>query len=68
MNREAKVIRELRKMEKATVGMLVPPVYDDVPSFLHPVARYSLLAHLIKLEEEKRAVQSDNFWRWIGKD
>jgi len=27
-------------------------VYDDVPEVLHPIAKMSLLAHLIKLEEE----------------
>jgi hypothetical protein len=30
-------------------------VYDDVDPRLHPVAKSSLLAHLIKLEEDGRA-------------
>jgi len=68
LGREAKVIRALRGMDKATVDMLVPPVYDDVPQFLHPVAKHSLLAHLIKLEQESKVTRSDNYWRWIEKD
>ena len=67
MNREAKVIRALRKTQNATVDMLIPPVYDDVPPFLHPVAKYSLLAHLLKLEQENRATQSEGLWSWIEK-
>jgi hypothetical protein len=32
-------------------------VYDDVDPRLHPVAKGSLLAHLLKLEQEGRVVR-----------
>lgn len=44
---------------------LVPLVYDDVPPWLHPVARFSLWAHLIKLAEDGQAEQHDNKWQTI---
>ncbi len=33
---------------------LLPIVYDDMPVALHRLARYSLLAHVQKLREERR--------------
>ena len=39
----------------ATLDTLLPVVYADVPVRLHELARYSLLAHVLKLEEERRA-------------
>ena len=66
LNRESKVIRALKATGPATVEDLVPPVYDDVPAFLHPIAKYSLLAHLLKLELESRARQSKAIWRWVA--
>ena len=68
LNREAKVIQTLKTLGKATVGDLVPPVYDDVPAFLHPVAKYSLLAHLIKLDQDARVTRSADIWSWIEED
>ncbi|MEE8399274.1 MAG: MBL fold metallo-hydrolase [Desulfobacterales bacterium] len=64
LDREAKVIRALASLGRGTVDDLVAPVYDDVPTFLHPVARYSLLAHLIKLERDARATRSADVWSW----
>ena len=45
---------------------LLPVVYDDVPVALHPVARRSLLAHLIKLRHEGRAAADGEHWHWRG--
>jgi len=39
----------------ASAGALVEGVYEDVPASLHPVARYSLWAHLRYLGEQGRA-------------
>jgi glyoxylase-like metal-dependent hydrolase (beta-lactamase superfamily II)/8-oxo-dGTP pyrophosphatase MutT (NUDIX family) len=50
--REDKVMAALRKLGASTVDELVPVVYDDTPAGLHPVARRSLLAHLLKLQAE----------------
>ena len=34
-------------------------IYTDVPEVLHPVARFSVWAHLRKLADESRATASD---------
>lgn len=62
--REDKVLRCL----PATVtplADLVLTVYDDVAPWLHGIAKYSLLAHLIKLAEEGRAEESAEGWRAV---
>lgn len=43
----------------ATPEQIVAAIYVDVPSELHPVARYSVWAHLRKLAAEGRAVSPD---------
>jgi glyoxylase-like metal-dependent hydrolase (beta-lactamase superfamily II) len=55
LKREAKVVDRLSAAGRASVDGLVVSVYDDVDPRLHPVAKSSLLAHLIKLEEDGRA-------------
>jgi glyoxylase-like metal-dependent hydrolase (beta-lactamase superfamily II) len=57
LQREAKVVARLEAAGKVTIDTLVVSVYDDVDSRLHPVAKSSLLAHLLKLEEEGRVVR-----------
>jgi glyoxylase-like metal-dependent hydrolase (beta-lactamase superfamily II) len=52
LRREAKVIDKLRMAGTSTLEALLPLVYDDVDPRLHPLARLSLLAHLIKLNED----------------
>jgi len=61
--REAKV---LSKMSSApmTLDALTPLVYDDVNPALHPVARYSLHAHLIKLQDEGRVRENEKGWQF----
>ncbi len=63
--REEKVVRCLREAGPIALGDLVTQVYDDVPPWLHPVARYSLWAHLIKLGDEGRARADDEVWQMI---
>ena len=63
LKREAKVAEALAQLRQGTVGELLPLVYADVPPALHPVARRSLLAHLLKLEAEGRAVGEGEVWR-----
>ena len=53
LQREHKIIEKLEKLGPASVDELVNDVYDDVASFLHPIAKWSLEAHLIKLIENK---------------
>jgi hydroxyacylglutathione hydrolase len=66
LQRESKVVAALERRRTASLDDLVPDVYDDVPRFMHPVARYSLLAHLIKLEEEARVHRDGETWSWRG--
>ncbi|HWK76023.1 MAG TPA: MBL fold metallo-hydrolase [Povalibacter sp.] len=63
LKREAKVVERLAEMGKANLDALVARVYDDVDSRLHPLAKSSLLAHLLKLEEDGR-VRSDSDAQW----
>jgi glyoxylase-like metal-dependent hydrolase (beta-lactamase superfamily II) len=59
LQREAKVVERLRRVGRATIDVLVTSVYDDVDPRLHPVAKGSLLAHLLKLEADGRAARDD---------
>jgi len=63
LGREAKVIAALQARPGATTKQLIPAVYDDVDTTLHKPAERSLLAHLIKLEQDGRAEQRDKAWR-----
>jgi Beta-lactamase associated winged helix domain len=45
---------------------LLARVYDDVPARLHAMARRSLLAHLMKLGAEGRAVQRGPAWALVS--
>ena len=60
--RENKVIDALSRAGAATDLALLALVYDDVPQSRHRMASRSLLAHLIKLEEEGRAACDDGQW------
>jgi glyoxylase-like metal-dependent hydrolase (beta-lactamase superfamily II) len=67
LQREAKVAERLRRAGRATLDVLVTSVYDDVDPRLHPVAKGSLLAHLLKLEADGRAARdaaADATW-WM---
>lgn len=64
LGREKKVIDGLHKLRRATVDELVTVVYDDVATSLHKMAKLSLSAHLIKLQQENRAVQHAADQRW----
>jgi glyoxylase-like metal-dependent hydrolase (beta-lactamase superfamily II) len=62
--REAKVLAALQALAPATLNMMVVQVYADTPAALHPVARRSLLAHLLKLEAEGLAQSGDDGELW----
>jgi glyoxylase-like metal-dependent hydrolase (beta-lactamase superfamily II) len=68
LQREAKVVERLRRAGRASVDTLVVSVYDDVDARLHPVAKSSLFAHLLKLEADGRAAREtaadDAIW-WM---
>ena len=65
MKREAKVVAALARHRSATLDELLPDVYDDVPASLHDWARYSLLAHVIKLVDDGRVRQSGEAYLWL---
>lgn len=68
LTREAKVVDKLQASGKTALDDLVKLVYDDVDTSLHKMAKLSLSAHLIKLEQEKRAVShaAGESWEWVG--
>ena len=60
LSRESKVLRCVEKNKDQNIDKLLLFVYDDVPEMLHPIARMSLLAHLIKLEVDGKIAKTDN--------
>jgi glyoxylase-like metal-dependent hydrolase (beta-lactamase superfamily II) len=63
--REMKVISAMQKLQRGSLDEITPPAYDDVKPQLHPIARFSLWAHLIKLQREGRVAETDGEWRWV---
>ena len=64
--RETKVATVLAQTRHGTLDSLTPPVYDDVPAERHAIARYSLWAHLLKLQRDGRAQERADGWHWLG--
>jgi glyoxylase-like metal-dependent hydrolase (beta-lactamase superfamily II) len=60
--REAKVRRALERIGSGTLEQLLPYVYEDVRLELHGLARFSLEAHLIKLQREGRCERDGDTW------
>lgn len=77
LDRESRVVAALARAGESTVDGLLPEVYADVGAALHPVARWSLWAHLRKLAAEgsvRRSVPDDRepddeldltSWTWV---
>jgi glyoxylase-like metal-dependent hydrolase (beta-lactamase superfamily II) len=66
LKREQKVVDAFVAGNPATLDELVPLVYNDVPQGLHPVARRSLHAHLIKLRRDGRVTAENDAWRLVA--
>lgn len=66
LGREAKVVKALEHVRRGSLDTLTPLVYDDVNPGLHPIARYSLWAHLLKLQREGRVAEDSGDWRWLS--
>lgn len=58
LRREAKVLKAFAPRGAMAVDELLASVYDDVPPKLHTMARRSLQAHLLKLRDDGRVVES----------
>ena len=52
----------LSSLEHGRVDELLGEVYDDVPAQLHPLARLTLTAHLIKLEQDGLCRREGDAW------
>jgi glyoxylase-like metal-dependent hydrolase (beta-lactamase superfamily II) len=72
LQRELKSLRHLRDLSAdadVSLDTLLSRVYSDVPQSLHPIARYSLLAHLLKLEKDGVVTSPDSLrWRAVTGD
>ena len=67
LRREAKVVDALRALgPEADDTALLARVYDDVAPHLHPPARRSLQAHLLKLRDEGRAAEREGRWSLLA--
>ena len=55
-----KVVRCIEKNQQSNLDELLPLVYNDVSEMLHPIARMSLLAHIIKLEHDGKIRNIEN--------
>lgn len=66
LEREARVVAALEDHAGLTSTELVPFVYTDVDARLYKWAERSLLAHLLKLHQEARAIRSGDRWRLAG--
>jgi glyoxylase-like metal-dependent hydrolase (beta-lactamase superfamily II) len=67
--REARVLQALQSVAATSavpLDDLLPQAYADVPPGLHPVARRSLLAHLLKLQADGLAAVQGERWAFIG--
>lgn len=63
--RETKVKNALQAYISAPIDELLEIVYNDVHPAMHDFAQLSLLAHLIKLQEEHKANFFDDKWHWL---
>ena len=50
--RESKVIDVLKQQKSGDLNTLVKDIYSDVDPMLHPIAKWSLESHLVKLVDE----------------
>jgi len=66
LKREDRVRAALQHQREADLAALLPEVYADVPPALYPVARRSLLAHLLKLQQDGEASADGERWRYVG--
>jgi glyoxylase-like metal-dependent hydrolase (beta-lactamase superfamily II) len=71
LERERAVIAAIEDTGEATVDELLPRVYADVVPALHPIARWSLWAHLLKLAGDELVSSRDPSdiearWYWSG--
>ena len=64
--RESKVIDVLKQHNSGDLNTLVKDIYADVDPVLHPVAKWSLESHLIKLMDEGVVTRKNDKFFYIG--
>jgi len=64
--RESKVIDVLKQYHSGDLNTLVKDIYSDVDAMLHPVAKWSLESHLIKLIDEGVVTRKNDKFFYIG--
>ena len=64
--RESKVIDVLKQHNSGDLNTLVKDIYSDVDAMLHPVAKWSLESHLIKLIDEGVVTRKNDKFFYIG--
>lgn len=62
LRREAAVLAALVRLREASVDELLPVVYPGLDAELQRFARLSLLAHLIRLGRDQRAIEVGERW------
>jgi glyoxylase-like metal-dependent hydrolase (beta-lactamase superfamily II) len=62
--REKQILKVVTKAGTTKVDAIVEQVYTDVPDELHPVARYSVHAHLLKLAAEGKVTGKTLTGKW----
>ena len=63
LKREQKVLAGLESLGACSLDELVVTVYDDVSPQLIPWAKKTLMAHLIKLQQEGRVNEDNELWQ-----
>ena len=66
MERELKVIKTLQLQNSGDLDTLVRDVYSDVDAILHPIAKWSLEAHLIKLINDGVVKRTNDKFIYMG--
>lgn len=67
LNREKLIIEALQTEQQATLDELLPTVYGEIDQSLWPMAKLSMEAHLLKLEQENIALKADDTWHFKNK-
>lgn len=62
LKREDKIVASMRSLGASKLDKLVLLAYDDVAPHLIPWAKKTLTAHLVKLQDEGRAIFDDPLW------